>query len=135
MADNYLENKYEEFRSGRPVIRRMNPSLDTLLHRSVEESGSTDAGNDPIRQAQLDAIVRSASILGTSCSFRALEEKGSILILSPNSPQRHIVELGEVILAMRLKAAELGFGCELELVREPLRAPVPHLATLTFKRI
>lgn len=35
MADNYLENKFEQMRSGRKVvIRRNNPSLDTLLHRN-----------------------------------------------------------------------------------------------------
>lgn len=35
MADNYLENKFEQMRSGRKVVIRRNyPSLDTLLHRN-----------------------------------------------------------------------------------------------------
>lgn len=137
MADNYLEKKYEQFKNGPTVIRKVNPSLDTLLHRISDAAPATTAGAAPadaIKQAQLDAIVRSASILGYTFRFETSEEKGSVYILGPNAPHSKTVELGETVLAMRLKAAELGFRTEVEIVRELLRAPQPHLATLSFFR-
>lgn len=42
MADNYLENKFDALLSGgnaRRVVKRNNPSLDTLLHRSRSVRG------------------------------------------------------------------------------------------------
>ena len=173
MADNYLEKKYEQFKNGPTVIRKVNPSLDTLLHRISDAAPAATAGAAPadvslrstppqavppltlprvarsagaepdnlpqasadaIKQAQLDAIVRSASILGYTFRFETSEEKGSVYILGPNAPHSKTVELGETVLAMRLKAAELGFRTEVEIVRELLRAPQPHLATLSFFR-
>lgn len=137
MADNYLEKKYEQFKNGPTVIRKVNPSLDTLLHRISDAAPAATAGASPadaIKQAQLDAIVRSASILGYTFRFETSEEKGSVYILGPNAPHSKTVELGETVLAMRLKAAELGFRTEVEIVRELLRAPQPHLATLSFFR-
>lgn len=137
MADNYLEKKYEQFKNGPTVIRKVNPSLDTLLHRIAGETAAEPMGTaaNSIKQAQLDAIVRSASILGYTFRFETSEEKGSVYILGPNAPHSKAVELGEIILAMRLKAAELGFRTEVGIVRELLRAPQPHLATLNFFRI
>lgn len=55
MADNYLERREEALRSGRTVVRRNTPSLDTLLrknrsHRAFDCSYS-------VSMRQLEAIV------------------------------------------------------------------------------
>ena len=39
MADNYLERREEALRSGRTVVRRNTPSLDTLLRRNRSHRG------------------------------------------------------------------------------------------------
>lgn len=46
MADNYLEKKFEQLRSGRPVYRKVNPSLDSLL----TELSRQPHADDVIRQ-------------------------------------------------------------------------------------
>lgn len=107
MADNYLEKKYEELQHGKSVVRRSTPSLDSLLKRLV-------AAGEPsteylIKQAQLDAMVRSASMLGGSLVFETSEtvagEKPACVRVSAESGSAPA--LGEAVLALRLKAAEL----------------------------
>ncbi len=51
MADNYLEKKYEELQEKRPVIRRNNLSLDTLLRRN-----RSYRGYDPSRVVTRDEL-------------------------------------------------------------------------------
>lgn len=53
MADNYLEKKAEELRERRPVVRRNNPSLDTLLHRN-----RSYRGYDPSRVVTRDELMK-----------------------------------------------------------------------------
>ena len=100
MADNYLEKKYEEWKNGKPAIRRTSPSLESLI-KKCGESG----GQDPsytVKQAQLDAIVRAAEGLGYGSVFTSDESRATIRIEQPDP-----VKLGESALAVRLKAAEL----------------------------
>lgn len=107
MADNFLEKRYEQLRSGKQVIRRSSPSLDSLLERLRD---TPDAPTDPeykVKRAQLDAIERSARILSGGFSSEVSEQTASIAISC-----KDMEELGGVLLAMRLKAAELRLHSE-----------------------
>ena len=53
MADNYLEKKYEELQEKRPVIKRTNPSLDTLLRRN-----RSYRGYDPSRVVTREELMK-----------------------------------------------------------------------------
>ena len=106
MADNYLEQRSEELSRGKTVIRRSNPSLDSLL-KSLGTKVS-----DPsyvVKQAQLDALVRSASLLGADATFRTDEASATISLECPDP-----LTAGECLLALRLKAAELKLGSRID---------------------
>lgn len=106
MADNYLEKKYEELRQGKPVVRRNTPSLDTLLRRAGECS-DIDC-TYVVKQAQLDAVVRSSGLLGMPFIYESSETSADSPALVRISGQVSAFELGQAVLAVRLKAAELG---------------------------
>lgn len=106
MADNYLEKKYEEYLHGKSVIRRVNPSLDSLLDRISGPQERTDPGY-AVKQAQLDAIVRTAGKAGFDATL-STDEKSGRIELQCSSPEG----LGALVLAARLKAAELGLHTE-----------------------
>lgn len=106
MADNYLEKRSEELSRGKTVIRKSNPSLDSLL-KSLGTKVS-----DPsyvVKQAQLDALVRSASLLGADATFRTDEASATISLECPDP-----LTAGECLLALRLKAAELKLGSRID---------------------
>ena len=106
MADNYLEKRSEELSRGKTVIRKSNPSLDSLL-KSLGAKAS-----DPsyvVKQAQLDALVRSASLLGADATFRTDEASATISLECPDP-----LTAGECLLALRLKAAELKLGSRID---------------------
>lgn len=106
MADNYLEKRSEELSRGKTVIRKSNPSLDSLL-----KSLGTNV-SDPsyvVKQAQLDAMVRSASLLGADATFRTDEASATISLECPDP-----LTAGECLLALRLKAAELKLGSRID---------------------
>lgn len=106
MADNYLEKRSEELSRGKTVIRRSNPSLDSLL-KSLGTKVS-----DPsyvVKQAQLDALVRSASLLVADATFRTDEASATISLECPDP-----LTAGECLLALRLKAAELKLGSRID---------------------
>ena len=106
MADNNLEKRSEELSRGKTVIRRSNPSLDSLL-KSLGTKVS-----DPsyvVKQAQLDALVRSASLLGADATFRTDEASATISLECPDP-----LTAGECLLALRLKAAELKLGSRID---------------------
>ena len=106
MADNYLEKRSEELSRGKTVIRRSNPSLDSLL-----KSLGTKVSNPSyvVKQAQLDALVRSASLLGADATFRTDEASATISLECPDP-----LTAGECLLALRLKAAELKLGSRID---------------------
>lgn len=112
MADNYLEKRYAEvFGAGSGVkARREVASLDTLLGR-LAAAGEADASY-VVKQAQLDAMVRSANKLAEAadCQMVADEATASIRICGCASE----LALGQLVLAMRLKAAELHLRCAIE---------------------
>ena len=55
MADNYLERREEALRSGRTVLRRNTPSLDTLLRKNRSHRAFDTSYNVAMRQ--LETIV------------------------------------------------------------------------------
>ncbi|MBO5562794.1 MAG: nitroreductase family protein [Bacteroidales bacterium] len=57
MADNYLEKKEQALTERRPVIRRTNVSLDTLLKRN-----RSYRGYDPSRKVSRDELERIVSV-------------------------------------------------------------------------
>ena len=99
MADNYLEKKYEEYLHGKSVIRRANPSLDSLLDRISSPQEHTDP-DYAVKQAQLDAVVRSARKLDIEATISTDESNASITLRCPSQEG-----LGALVLAARLKAA------------------------------
>lgn len=117
MADNFLEKQMEQYRSGKSVIRRVNPSLDSLLHKLAEQDSVTAQNGaaagirvetDPaliVKKAQLDAALRSARILFGDGFAAVVSEKEQSISIDDNSCQNMI---DGIVLAVRLKAAELG---------------------------
>ena len=101
MADNYLEKKYEDFQKGRSVIRKVNPSLDSLL----SSLGSQAMGGEEcykVKSAQLEAAINSARRLCEE--FEASSDEASSTI---SLACRDEYRLGRISLAVELKLAEL----------------------------
>ena len=109
MADNYLEKKYEEFLHGKNVVRKVNPTLDGLLGRLAAENRAEESGY-LVKQAQLDAVVRSASMLGLPVEMTADETHAEISLRGTSA-----FALGQAALVCRLKAAELHLCTDLHL--------------------
>ena len=139
MADNYLEKKMEEFRSGKKAIRRPSASLESLL-TNLAGSDAGGAGGAAgggagaaVMPAQVDAVVRAGKRIPEAAAFRFEVDESSALIrvLGPSSPRRYVFEAGEVLLAMRLKASELHLRSSVKFTPE-LSAPAnPLLFTLS----
>lgn len=106
MADNYLEKKYEQLRQGRPVIRKVNPSLDSLL-----TAAASSAQEDPsytVGAAQLKAAASSARRLGIEFSEAISGTEPAVMEIRCAG----MFELGQVLTAFRLKLAELHLYAE-----------------------
>ena len=138
MADNYLEKKMEEFRSGKRVVRRPSASLEGLLSTLAESDAGVGAGAGAgvagaVMPAQVDAVVRAGKRLPEAAAFRFEVESacGTIRVLGPSSPRRYVFAAGEVLLAMRLKAAELHLRSSVELNPEVSAPANPLLFTLS----
>lgn len=113
MADNFLEKRYAELQSGKPAIRRSTPSLDTLLKKAATPQES--APDYTVKQAQLDAIVRSMSLLGHPFSFETSETRpGAAAFIKVVPDGTDGFEAGELLLVAALKAAELGLSCRMD---------------------
>lgn len=141
MADNYLEKKMEEFRSGKKAIRRPSASLEVLLSTLAASDAGGGVGGAvggvgagaAVMPAQVDAVVRAGKRIPEAAAFRFEVDESSALIrvLGPSSPRRNVFEAGEVLLAMRLKAAELHLRSSVKFTPE-LSAPAnPLLFTLS----
>lgn len=105
MADNYLEKKYEEYLHGKSVVRKSEPSIDTLLDRVAASSGPAEP-EYAVKQAQLDAIERSVRKLFPELEVSSTEGtagRAGSLSIRAGSP----FQLGEACLAARLKASQL----------------------------
>ncbi len=137
MADNYLEKKMEAFREGKQVIRRQGASVESLL-KILAEDAAGEAG-EPLKEpavmpAQLEAVLRAGRMVEGSEAFRYETDESAALIrvLGPSSPRKYMVVLGEVLLAMRLKAAELHLCSSVSLRPESTVSANPLLATVNI---
>lgn len=101
MADNYLEKKQEALRSGASVYVRNTPSLDTLIRRV---GGAAADPTYEVKQAQLDAMARSALLYSPETSVRTDADASSLTFSGEGAAQAAVVA--------RLKAAELGIKSE-----------------------
>ena len=74
MADNYLENKFEQLNAARKVVvKRTNPSLDTLLHKNRSHRGF-DNGH-VVTEEDLRKIVSVNSLLSSGMNRQPLRFK------------------------------------------------------------
>lgn len=105
MADNYLEKKYEEWKNGKPAVKRTVPSLETLLKRLGESSGPDLQYT--VKQAQIGAIIRAGKLVDDSLEFISDEESSTVSVAGGSS-----FILGQAVMAMKLKAAELRLQAE-----------------------
>lgn len=110
MADNYLEKKMEAYRSGASIIRKVNPSLDTLLRKLPCSTAARR--DDPVKEAQLYAALRSASLSGLEFESEVLEGEQKIRVSTGTGSEMDWCRLGQIVAIVRLKAAELGFLTE-----------------------
>ena len=144
MADNYLEKKMEEFRSGKKAIRRPSASLEVLLSTLAASdagggggagAGAAGAGaaGAAVMPAQVDAVVRAGKRIPEAAAFRfEVDESSSLIrVLGPSSPRRYVFEAGEVLLAMRLKASELHLRSSVKFTPEVSAPANPLLFTLS----
>ena len=100
MADNYLEKRYREVQEGAKRIVRQTPTLDTLLKR-LQDKEEKDEGYE-VKQAQIDALLRSACLPGVEFSANPGPLAAEIHLSSPS-----VYDLGKVVMALSLKAAQL----------------------------
>ena len=107
MADNFLERQMEAYREGVKVVRMQGRPLDGLL-RKLGEPFDGYSFSEPVKQAQLDAAVRSASYTGDDFTFVASEQTQSIVVEMTDASESSLLRLGGIVMAVRLKAEELG---------------------------
>ena len=115
------------------VYRKLNPSLDSLLDKlAAQPDGNlpeASAMGKPMA-AQMEAIARSGRKVSAEFRIEIDEKSDEIRILGPNSPGRNLVVAGEVLLAMRLKAAELHLHAVQNIAQQTTSTANPLLATL-----
>ena len=103
MADNYLEYRQEELaRSRKAVIRRNNPSLDTLLHRNRSYRGYDPARK--VTEEELRRLVATTALTASGMNRQPLrfrlvteEEAGKVLphiVLGAALPEEHLPKPG-----------------------------------------
>lgn len=130
MADNYLENKMEALQKGPKIVKRPSVSVEGLLKRLGDRPGDQEGSVMP---AQIEAIARDAGLLEEAKVFRLEPDGDSIRILGPSSPRKYLVEAGEVVMAMRMKAAELHLSSSVELRPESNIPGDLLIATVKFR--
>ena len=102
MADNYLENREQAVRERRPVVKRTNPSLDTLLKRNHSYRGYDQSRK--VTLEDLRQIVSVATLVGSGKNLQRLryrlvvgEEASAVLeniVLGAALPQEHLPKPG-----------------------------------------
>jgi len=121
MADNYIEKRMAEVNSrGGSSVKRINPSLDTLLKR-IPQSGCFRE-DFPVSDDVL-AKIAGANSLATSISgsetFQFMPVGGQtpriIVLANRPSDTNLLIDLGISIQTMCLKAVEIGFGAKVTL--------------------
>lgn len=127
MADNYLENKMEALKQGPKIIKRPSVSVEGLL-KSIQVQNQEH--KETVMSVQLEAIVRAGHLVEGAEDFRFEMTDDSILLLGPSSPRKYLIKSGEILMAMRLKAAELHLCSSAGIRPESTSAANPLIATL-----
>lgn len=74
MADNYLENKFEQLYGGncnkKVIVKKLNPSLDTLLHKNRSVRGYDNSIS--VSYTQLKEIVKVNTLIASGKNRQAL---------------------------------------------------------------
>ncbi|MBO4340780.1 MAG: nitroreductase family protein [Bacteroidales bacterium] len=102
MADNYLEKREEAVRERRPVVKRVNTSLDTLLKRNRSYRGYDKSRK--VTEEDLRKIVSVATLVGSGKNLQRLryrlvtgEEAAKVLpniVLGAALPEEHLPKPG-----------------------------------------
>ena len=98
MADNYLEKKEQELRERRPVVRRNNPSLDTLLRRN-----RSYRGYDPSRvvsEEELRRIVEVSTLVPSGMNRQALRYR--LVTAKESDKVLSLIKLGAALPELHL---------------------------------
>ena len=103
MADNYIENRMEEVRAGKPRIVRNHTSLDTLLKRNRSHRGYDSS--EKIDREKLLEIVAAATLVPSGMNaqtlrFRLVPSEEAHLVLphiklGAALPEEHLPHPGE----------------------------------------
>lgn len=104
MADNYLENKFEQMQAGRKVVVRRNClSLDTLLHRNRSVRGYDQSRK--VTRKELESIVAVNTLVASARNRQVLrfrlvtsEEAGKVaplLRMGGALPEEHLPKQGQ----------------------------------------
>lgn len=136
MADNYLEYRQEDIaQSRRTVVRRSNPSLDTLLHRN-----RSYRGYDPAREVteeQLRELVRATTLAASGMNRQPLRyrlvtsaDAGKVLPLvklgaalpgehlpKPGTEPRAFIVVCSAVPEDRIVDIDLGFAAQSMLLK------------------
>lgn len=104
MADNYLEKRYDEIfghDSGKSVVRKSSPSLETLMHRN--RSYRAYDRSYEVMEAQLMAMVRTNTMIPTARNQQALRFK---LLTKRNGSEKMqgLYKLGRALPELHLPA-------------------------------
>lgn len=104
MADNYLERRSQELSSGRTIVRRNTPSLDTLLRKNRSHRGFDASYKVHMRQLEAIASVNTKLASGRNAQtlrFRLVDADGggetlcSHLHLGGFLPELHLPFAGQ----------------------------------------
>lgn len=111
MADNFLEKRYEEVFGSRSRAAQLprRPSLDSLLSRTRTDNELKP--DYPVNAIQAEAVAAAGKQTDGVFSFETRPEgRLQRIIPSCGDVADREMRFGAVLLAMRLKAAELGLG-------------------------
>ncbi|MCQ2183193.1 MAG: nitroreductase family protein [Bacteroidales bacterium] len=106
MADNYLEKRYDEVfghDSGKTVIRRNSPSLETLMRRN-RSCRAYDLSYE-VMEAQLMAMVRANAIIASARNQQALRFK-LLTKRSGSERMQGLYKLGRALPELHLPAPD-----------------------------
>ena len=136
MADNYLEYRQEEIaQSRRTVVRRSNPSLDTLLHRNRSYRGYDPARE--VTEAELRELVQATTLTASGMNRQPLRfrlvtsaDAGKVLPLiklgaalpeehlpKPGTEPRAFIVVCSAVPEDRIVDIDLGFAAQSMLLK------------------
>jgi len=102
MADNYLEKRYEEvFGHGKAAVRTKGPGLETLMRKNRSYRAYDQSYE--VMQAQLEAMVRTNTLIASSRNWHALRFR-LLTRRSGSEKLRGLYKLGRALPELHLPA-------------------------------